>query len=135
MAGPDFCAFKSGLFFVFVSIFQRFGKPGGGNIPNAQYARVEIRRVKACALFLLVFLAQGFKRFVPDGTAQEAGYIITDTDNLFLAFEAYRRAAAAAVDVNLHLGQFSYADAMTFLTQANGFEKEEAETIIKSVCV
>lgn len=65
-------------------------------------------------------------------TAQEAGYIITDTDNLFLAFEDYRRAAAAAVDVNLHLGQFSYADAMTFLTQANGFEKEEAEKIIKS---
>lgn len=65
-------------------------------------------------------------------TAQEAGYLVTDTDNLFLAFEDYRRAAAAAVDVNLHLGQFSYADAMTFLTQANGFEKEEAEKIIKS---
>lgn len=40
--------------------------------------------------------------------------------------------AAALVDVNLQTKQFSYADALTFLVQANGFEQEEAESIIKS---
>ena len=64
--------------------------------------------------------------------AAENGLIITDTDLLFLAWEDYRRVVAALVDLNLQTRQFSYADAMTFLMQANGFNQEEAESIIKA---
>ena len=64
--------------------------------------------------------------------AAEHGFIVTDADLLFLAWEDYRRVVAALVDVNLQTQQFSYADALTFLVQANGFEQEEAEEIIKS---
>ena len=63
--------------------------------------------------------------------AADNGFIITDTDLLFLAWEDYRRVVSALVDLNLQTRQFSYADAMTFLVQANGFEQEEAENIIK----
>ena len=64
--------------------------------------------------------------------AAENGLIITDMDLLFLAWEDYRRVVAALVDLNLQTRQFSYADAMTFLMQANGFNQEEAKSIIKA---
>lgn len=64
--------------------------------------------------------------------AADNGFIITDTDLLFLAWEDYRRVVSALVDLNLQTRQFSYADALTFLVQANDFEKEEAEAIIKA---
>lgn len=64
--------------------------------------------------------------------AKEGGFIATDPELLFLAWADYQRVVRALVDLNLQTRQFSYADAMTFLVQANGFEQEEAEQIIKS---
>ena len=65
--------------------------------------------------------------------ARERGYLVTDEDLLFLAWNEYRRAAAALVDVRLQTKEYSYADALNFLVTENGFEQEEAETLLKDI--
>ena len=65
--------------------------------------------------------------------ASERGYIITDEELLYLAWADYVRAAAALVDFRLHMKQYTYADAYHFLTQENGFDKTQAETLLKQI--
>lgn len=65
--------------------------------------------------------------------ASERGYIITDEELLYLAWADYVRAAAALVDFRLHMKQYTYADAYNFLTQENGFDKTQAETLLKQI--
>lgn len=65
--------------------------------------------------------------------ASERGYIITDEELLYLAWADYVRAAAALVDFRLHMKQYTYADAYNFLTQENGFDKTQAETLLKQM--
>ena len=65
--------------------------------------------------------------------AKERGYIVTDEELLFLAWTEYRRAAAALADARLHSKQYSYTDAINFLVAENGFNQEEAESLLKGV--
>lgn len=65
--------------------------------------------------------------------ANERGYIITDEELLFLAWADYVRAAQAWVDFKLHAKQFTYAEAFTFLTEENGFDKAQAEAMLKQI--
>lgn len=67
--------------------------------------------------------------------AKEKGYIYTDEDLLFLAWDEYKHALSALVDAKLHLRQFSYTDALNFLTQDHGLDQAEAEEIIKTAAV
>ncbi len=63
--------------------------------------------------------------------ANERGYIITDEEQLFLAWADYVRAMAALLDLRLHTRQMTYAEALAWLTEENGFEKTQAETMLK----
>lgn len=65
--------------------------------------------------------------------AKEAGYIVTDQELLYLAWADYNRALAALLDYKLHTKNFSYADALNFLTQENGFDQDQAETLLKNI--
>ena len=65
--------------------------------------------------------------------AKERGYIVTDEELLFLAWTEYRRAAAALADARLHSKKYSYTDAINFLVAENGFNQEEAESLLKGV--
>ena len=65
--------------------------------------------------------------------ASERGYIITDEELLYLAWADYVRAAAALTDFRLHTQSYTYAEAYNFLTQENGFEKTQAENILKQI--
>lgn len=65
--------------------------------------------------------------------AKEAGYIVTDQELLYLAWADYNRALAALLDYKLHTKNFSYADALNFLMQENGFDQEQAETLLKNI--
>ena len=76
-------------------------------------------------------LANGWSAYA-QRLARERGYLATDEDLLFLAWNEYRRAAAALVDVRLQTKQYSYADAIDFLVTENGFTQEDAENIIKA---
>ena len=65
--------------------------------------------------------------------AQEQGYIATDEELLFLAWADYVRAAQALADYYLHTRQFTYSDALNWLVEKNGFEKAQAETMLKQI--
>ncbi len=65
--------------------------------------------------------------------AQERGYIASDEELLFLAWADYVRAVKAMIDFNLHTQRFTYDEALNWLTENNGFDKTEAEQMIKQV--
>lgn len=65
--------------------------------------------------------------------ASERGYIITDEELLFLAWADYVRAAQALVDYRLHTEEYTYGQALSWLTEQHGFEKTQAESILKQV--
>ena len=65
--------------------------------------------------------------------ASERGYIITDEELLFLAWADYVRAAQALVDYSLHTEEFSYGQALSWLTEKHGFEKAQAEAMLKQI--
>lgn len=65
--------------------------------------------------------------------AQEQGYIATDEELLFLAWDDYVRAAQALADYYLHTRQFTYSEALNWLTETNGFEKTQAENMLKQI--
>ena len=65
--------------------------------------------------------------------ASERGYIITDEELLFLTWVDYVRAAQALVDFYLHTDKYTYGQAANWLMQENGFEKAQAEDMLKQV--
>lgn len=65
--------------------------------------------------------------------AREQAYIETDEELLFLAWFDYVRAIQALVDFNLHTQRFNYTQAINWLTEEHGFDKTQAELIIKNV--
>ena len=67
--------------------------------------------------------------------ANERGYILTDDEQLYLAWADYVRAAQAVLDFNLHTQRFTYAQAFQWLTELHGFSKEQAETMLKQVAI
>lgn len=76
--------------------------------------------------------AAGWKEYAAQ-TAKNHHYIVTDEDLVFYAWDEYRRALAAETDVKLQTKRFSYADALEYLTQENGFEPADAEEMIKTL--
>lgn len=67
--------------------------------------------------------------------ANERGYIVTDEEQLFLAWADYVRAAQALVDFYLHTQEFTYAEALNWLVNNHGFEQAEAETMLKQAAM
>lgn len=67
--------------------------------------------------------------------ANERGYIITDEEQLFLAWADYVRAAQALADFYLHTNRFTYAQAYAWLTEENAFDKTQAETLLKQTAL
>jgi uncharacterized protein (DUF885 family) len=65
--------------------------------------------------------------------AQERAYIETDEELLFLAWFDYVRAIQAVADFNLHTLRFTYQQAMDWLTEEHGFDKTQAELIVKQI--
>lgn len=65
--------------------------------------------------------------------AHERGFIIMDEEMLFLAWADYVRAAQALVDYYLHTRQFTYSEALSWLTEKHGFEQTTAQNMLKSV--
>ena len=63
--------------------------------------------------------------------AKEEGYLVTDEELLFMAWNEYLRALGAWTDAKLHLRQLSYTEAYNTLTSEHGLEPAQAETLIK----
>ncbi len=76
--------------------------------------------------------ANGWKEYAAQ-LAKEQNLIVTDEELAYFAWDAYRRALAAEVDVKLQTKRFSYADALNYLMHENGFEQADAEEMIKAV--
>lgn len=74
-------------------------------------------------------LANGWTLYALD-LANANGYFVTDEEQLFLAWQHYLRALSAVVDQRLHTRQYTYEDAMDFLTTQNGFPEEQATALI-----
>lgn len=67
--------------------------------------------------------------------ANERGYILTDEEQLYLAWADYVRAAQALVDFYLHTLQMTYAQALQWLTDTHGFDKAQAEVMLKHIAL
>jgi len=64
---------------------------------------------------------------------QTAGYLVTDEEQLFLAWQHYLRALSAVVDQRLHTRQYTYEEAVNFLTAQNGFTPEQANAVLTPI--
>ena len=105
----------------------------GELVPGRYYQTVAGKNLSSIRrLYPSASLANGWSAYALR-LARERGYLVTDEELLFLAWNEYRRAAAALVDVRLQTKQYSYTDAINFLVSENGFSQEEAEQIVKEV--
>ena len=77
-------------------------------------------------------LENGWK-FYSLKVAEEQGFLITDEERLFAAWQRFLYTLAALMDYRLHTRDFTYDQAFTFLTQTNGLSDEEAATMIYSI--
>ena len=66
-------------------------------------------------------------------SAQEQGYLISDEELLFTAWEQYLQALKTLIETKLHTRQFSYADAVDLLCLEHGLEQAQAEGLIKEI--
>ena len=64
--------------------------------------------------------------------ARESGYLLTDEELLAAAWADYYRAISALVDLRLQTRQYSFADAINFLVNENGFTQEQAEELVRA---
>ena len=64
--------------------------------------------------------------------AQKGNVFTADEDALAAAFAEYEQAAKAWVDYKLNTRQFTYAEALQFLVEENGFPQDEAEIILRN---
>ena len=105
----------------------------GELVPGRYYQAVSGSQLSAIRrLYPSAATANGWSAYAQQLAAQ-SGYMATDEERLFLAWAQYLRAAAALVDVRLQTKQYSYTDAMHFLTEENGFDQKDAESLLKSV--
>ncbi len=95
-----------------------------GRYYQNQMVKNNIRR-----LFGSPTLANGWTLYALDLAAKN-GYFVTDEENLFLAWQHYLRALSAVVDQRLHTRQYTYEEALKFLTDQNGFSQEEATALL-----
>lgn len=65
--------------------------------------------------------------------AQEKNIFLTDEEILFATWERFIRALSAVVDYRLHTQQYSYADALAFLTDQNGFTQQQATLLVQNI--
>lgn len=65
--------------------------------------------------------------------AQEQGYLITDEEQLFIAWNQYLWALAAWLDYQLNTLAYTYNQALTFLTQEGGFSQEQATLLLNQI--
>lgn len=76
--------------------------------------------------------ANGWQEYAAQ-LAKEQHLMVTDEDLAYFAWDGYRRALAAELDVKLQTKRFSYADALNYLMQDNGFEQADAEEMLKEL--
>lgn len=98
-----------------------------GRYYQNQMIKNNIRR-----LFGSPTLANGWTLYALD-MADKAGYFITDEEHLFLVWQHYLRALAAVIDQRLHTREYTYEEALAFLTNDNGFTQDDAAVLLNTV--
>ncbi len=101
-----------------------------GRMYRSEYAGRDLSSFRK--IYPVPTLANGWEVYAQH-LANERGYIVTDEEELFLAWADYVRAATALVDFYVHTLHFTYAEALSFLTQTHGFSQVQAESILKDI--
>ena len=99
--------------------------PGRYYQAQATLGNSQIRR-----LYPSVSLLNGWSAYAKR-LAKKAGYLSTEEELAYLAWDEYLQTLAAYTDAKLHTQQFTYADALDFLIQTHGLNQEQAERIVK----
>ncbi len=65
--------------------------------------------------------------------AKDEGYLSSDEDLLFFAWDEYRQALAAWTDVRLHARRLTLDEAQTVLTNLHGFSTQQADDMLAQI--
>ncbi len=95
-----------------------------GRYYQNQMVKNNIRRI-----FGSPTLANGWTLYALN-LADKQGYFLTDEEQLFFVWQHYLRALSAVVDQRLHTRQYTYEQALEFLTEQNGFTQEQATALV-----
>lgn len=105
----------------------------GQLVPGRYYqAEATLDNTAIRRLYPAASLVNGWEAYAKR-LAQRHGYLNTNEDLLVLAWDEYLHALAAYTDAQLHTQQWSYQDALDFLTQNHGLEQAQAETMLRDI--
>lgn len=100
-------------------------------VPGAYYQN-QVQKSAVRRLFGSPLLANGWTLYALR-VAQETNIFVTDEELLFAAWQRFVRALSAVLDYRLNTQQYSYEQALTFLTEQNGFTPEQAVKLLDEV--
>ena len=98
-----------------------------GRFYQAQAQKNRMRR-----LFGSPLLANGWTLYALR-VAQQANVFVTDEELLFAAWQRFVRTVSAVVDYRFNTQQYTYEEALNFLTEQNGFAPETATQMVDDV--
>ena len=101
-------------------------------IVPGRYYQSAIAASKTRRLFGTPVLANGWTLYALE-IAQQQGYLITDEERLFVAWQRYLKTLSAWLDYRLNTLALTHPQAVTLLTQTNGFSQEEAILLLNGI--
>lgn len=97
-----------------------------------RYYQSRVQRSGVRRVFGSPLLANGWTLYAL-GIAKDANIFVTDEELLFAAWKRFTRTLSAVVDYRLHTQEYTYAQAMAFLTEQNGFTQEQATKMLDEI--
>ena len=101
-------------------------------IVPGRYYQNQLQKSAIRRLFGSPLLANGWTLYALR-IAQGTNIFVTDEELLFAAWQRFVRTLSAVLDYRFHTQQYTYADALTFLTEQNGFTPEQAVALLDEV--
>jgi len=109
----------------------------GELVPGSYYQNL-MQHQKITAATRLLYpsatLTNGWKSYAKR-LAKKHGFISSNEDVLYLAWDEFLHALAAWADVKLNLRQLAYNDVLSALTQTYGVEQNTAELMLKQIAM
>ncbi len=101
-------------------------------IVPGNYYQTQVQKNAMRRLFGSPLLSNGWTLYALR-LAQQTNIFVTDEELLFAAWQRFVRTLSAVVDYRLHTQQYTYTEALAFLTEQNGFTQEQALQLVDGI--